>query len=86
MSEKEASLRTRQFDLRRHPAGGVLLATSIVLSSCSRHSTSATVECNIDYWGKTHQAIVHPTTEPYRVSPLKIDEAFEFKAVYGQRE
>ena len=40
------------------------------------------MDCVIEYGGTTHLLSVSPTADPYRVAPLAIEDAFEFKAVY----
>lgn len=36
----------------------------------------------IEYGGEAHVLSASPTADPYRVAPLRIEDAFEFKAVY----
>jgi len=59
-----------------------LLAAGLALAGCGKGSTPPPVECVIDYGGEAHTTIVHPTSDPYRISPLAIEDAFQFKAVY----
>lgn len=59
-----------------------LIATALALSGCGKTAGPPAVECVIDYGGESYTSIVRPTSDPYRVKPLKIGDAFEFKAVY----
>jgi len=59
-----------------------LLGVGLALSACAQRHELRTVECVIDYGGQSHQALARATTDPYRVAPIKIEDAFEFKAVY----
>jgi hypothetical protein len=59
-----------------------LVAAGAALSGCKRASSPPAVECVLDYGGQSQTTVVRPTSEPYRVKALKIEDAFEFKAVY----
>jgi hypothetical protein len=59
-----------------------LLASSLALTACGRHTGPPPLECVVDYGGQSHSLLVHATSDPYRVSPLELEDAFEFKAVY----
>ncbi|HEY4105871.1 MAG TPA: hypothetical protein VGM44_18350 [Polyangiaceae bacterium] len=59
-----------------------LLAASAAFSACAKAGAPPSLECVLDYGGEAHTVIVHPTSDPYRVQPTKIEDAFEFKAVY----
>jgi hypothetical protein len=81
----------RVFPLRRHSAAqhrqtsranAWLVAAGLALTQCARGSTPSPLECVVDYGGESHKEVVHPTNDPYRVPSLKLEEAFEFKAVY----
>lgn len=82
MSKKSARTRMPRFGLRFPVAARWLPTVGLALLSCNKQNPPASVECVIDYWGESHTAILNATTDPYRVTPLKIDDAFEFKGVY----
>jgi hypothetical protein len=72
----------------RSPGGALrlwLLAAGLALPSCGKGVAPPPVECVVDYGGEAHSVIVHPTLDPYRVSPLGLEDTFEFKAVYVAR-
>jgi hypothetical protein len=59
-----------------------LLATAPALIGCRHQPSPPLVECVLSYGGESHTTVVRPTSEPYRINALKIEDAFEFKAVY----
>jgi hypothetical protein len=72
----------------RHSSGAAvnrcLLAAAVLaaVSGCRKAPSSPTVACTLQYGGQSWTTVVRATSDPYRVSPLKIEDAFEFKAVY----
>ncbi len=62
--------------------GLAALAALASLLGCAKASTPPPVECTLEYGGATQKTLVHPTTDPYRVPTIKIEDVFEFKAVY----
>ena len=62
--------------------GAWLLTAGLSLTACGRHAAAPPLECVVDYGGESHSLVVHASADPYRVSPLKLEDAFEFKAVY----
>lgn len=55
---------------------------ALLLAGCAKRAAPAPVDCAIEYGGATHLLTVVPTSDPYRVAPLAIEDAFAFKAVY----
>jgi hypothetical protein len=59
-----------------------LLAAGLAVCGCEGGSRVQAAECVLDYGGESRTVVVEPTSDPYRVQPLNIDDVFEFKAVY----
>lgn len=58
------------------------LAAPFILFGCSKGATAPSVTCTLDYGGESQTVLVQATSDPYRVLPHKVDDRFEFKAVY----
>jgi hypothetical protein len=85
MREKRVFPTAMHFGSHRGAAGSSLLVavlTIIGVPACARHGAPPPIECVVDYGGEAHKIVVHPTSDPYRVPPSKIEDAFQFKAVY----
>jgi hypothetical protein len=59
-----------------------LLAATLVLWGCSKGSSAPSAACTLDYGGESQTVLVQPTSDPYHVQPHRVDDRFEFKAVY----
>jgi hypothetical protein len=72
----------------RHSSGAavkVCLVAAALLTSgpgCRKAPSPKAVACTLQYGGQSWTTVVRATSDPYRVSPLEIADAFEFKAVY----
>jgi hypothetical protein len=64
------------------PSTGLGFLMAVILAGCAKRAAPTPVECVIEYGGTAHLLTVSPTADPYRVAPLAIEDAFEFKAVY----
>ena len=60
-----------------------LLAAALASASgCRKAASPPPAVCTLQYGGQSWATVVRATSDPYRVQPLKIEDAFEFKAVY----
>jgi len=77
-SSSSSSPRTRWL----RPSTGLGLLMALISGGCAKRAAPTPVECVIEYGGVAHLLTVSPTSDPYRVAPLAIEDAFQFKAVY----